>query len=372
MSTADQSTSREQADQRERAARLLKILDLEPIEHNLYRAGNEVRGQFRLFGGQVLAQALRAAYRTVEGVDAHSLHAYFIRAGDASRPVLYEVDRIRDGRSFVTRRVVAIQQGEAIFSMSVSFQVQEQGFEHAHSMPNVPPPEELEDDIEVVRRLGDRHPGLSPMAGRARPFEMRSVFPLGSEAWQRNRFWNPVWIRFCADLPQSDHGLARCLLAYASDMGLVSTGALPHNETVPRSDLQMASLDHALWIHREVPMGDWLLFHKRTSLAEGARALCARVLRAGRKAGCVGFAGGAAAAASGSGHRIGIDGQGRDCREATAGCVPVVSRESRGVRRRGVSEPAAATAIRWIPRSIPGGSRSTSSTWRDRSCSRPT
>jgi len=260
-------------EQRNRAAHLLGILELEPIELNLYRASNEARGNFRLFGGQVLAQALRAAYHTVEGRAAHSLRAYFIRPGDAARPVLYEVERIRDGSSFATRRVVAIQQGQAIFSMDVSFQVDEQGFDHAHRMPNVPLPEELEDDISVVQALPERPPGLSPMAGRARPFEMRSVFKLGTPAWLMNRFWNPVWIRFCADAPAADSPLARCLLAYASDMGLVSTSALPHGENVPRDRFQMASLDHALWIHRPVPVDDWLLFHKRTTTASGARGL---------------------------------------------------------------------------------------------------
>lgn len=259
-------------DQKERARQLLDILTLEPIEQNLYRGRNENRGPFRLFGGQVLAQALRAACHTVEERQPHSLRAYFMRAGDASRPVLYEVERIRDGSSFTTRRVVAIQQGQAIFSMDVSFQVNEPGFEHAHSMPNVPPPEELEDDIDVVARLPEPHPGLSPMAGRARPFEMRSVFPQGSPAFELDRFWNPVWIRFCAEAGR-DEALKRCLLAYASDMGLVSTAALPHSSEQPRNQLQMASLDHALWIHRPVPLDDWLLFHKRTSAAEGARGL---------------------------------------------------------------------------------------------------
>ena len=140
-------------DQSRRAARLLEVLDLECIEQNLFLGANEVRGEFRLFGGQVLSQSLRAACLTVEGRSAHSLHGYFMRAGNAGRPVLYEVDRIRDGRSFATRRVVAIQSGEAIFSLDVSFQVDEAGFEHAHPMPNVPPPEELEGDIAVVSRL---------------------------------------------------------------------------------------------------------------------------------------------------------------------------------------------------------------------------
>lgn len=261
---------------RARAARLLNILELEAIEQNLYRGQNESRQGMRLFGGQVLAQSLRAACHTVQGRVPHSLRAYFMRAGNSGRPVLYEVERIRDGRSFTTRRVVAIQQGQAIFSMDVSFQLPEPGFEHAHPMPNVPPPEELEDDMAVVARLTGRDPSLSPMAGRPRPFEMRSVFPLASEAWHLNRFWNPVWIRFAgdpADLASDDDALAHALLAYASDMGLVSTAVLPHMDSVRRDALQMASLDHALWFHRPVPMDDWLLFHKRTSAAQGARGL---------------------------------------------------------------------------------------------------
>lgn len=262
-----------EAERHRLALALLEILDLEPIEHNLYRGRNEARRNGRLFGGQVLAQALRAACATVEGRMPHSLRAYFMRAGDSARPVLYEVERIRDGRSFATRRVLAIQRGEAIFSLDVSFQVPETGFEHAHPMPNVPPPEELEDDLAAAARLRERPAGASPMTGRARPFEMRSVFPLGSEASELDRFWNPVWLRFAADVPADDAALRRCLLAYASDMGMVSTAVLPHISTQPRSALQMASLDHALWIHREPAADDWLLFHKRTSAAQGARGL---------------------------------------------------------------------------------------------------
>ena len=258
---------------RDRARRLLDVLQLERIEENLYRGRNEERGGMRLFGGQVLSQALRAASATVSGRFAHSVHGYFMRAGNASLPVLYEVDRIRDGRSFTTRRVVAIQEGHAIFSASVSFQVEERGYEHAASMPNVPPPDELEDDMTVAARLPADFPGLSPMARRARPFEMRSVFPLGSEGWKQNRFWNPMWIRFADALPDDDGVLSRCLLAYASDMGLVSTSVLPHAQSIARDRVQMASLDHALWIHRPVSLDGWVLFHKHTSTANGARAL---------------------------------------------------------------------------------------------------
>lgn len=258
------------ADRLRKADRLLEILDLESIEQDLFRGHNEIRGDVRLFGGQVLAQALRAAYHTVDGRHAHSVHAYFIRAGDGGRPVLYEVDRIRDGRSFTTRRVVAIQAGEAIFSAAISFQRAEDGFEHAHPMPNVPPPEELADDQDSAAQLAGQ-PNLSPLAKRVRPFAMRSIFPLGSPQWQKNRFRNPVWIRFGRSVADGDQVLARCLLAYASDMGLVSTAVLPHGSG--RSDIQMASLDHALWFHRSVSMNDWLLFYKRTSVADGARGL---------------------------------------------------------------------------------------------------
>lgn len=256
-----------------RAKRLLEILDLEKIEQNLYLGSNETSTPLRLFGGQVLSQAAMAAYRTVEGVHLHSLHGYFIRAGTTTRPVLYEVERIRDGRSFTTRRVVAIQNGEAIFNLDASFQVSEPGFDHAHPMPNVPLPEELEDDVEVAHALMDKSPHLSPMAKIERPFEMRSVFRLGSDAWLQDRFHSPSWIRFRESVDDADQALARCLLAYASDMSLVSTGALPHQSEVPREDLQMASLDHALWIHRDVPLDQWLLFHKRTSTAQGSRGM---------------------------------------------------------------------------------------------------
>ena len=259
----------------QRARRLLKILDLEQIEQNLYLGANEspltdgVEGPRRLFGGQVLAQATAAAYRTVEGPHLHSLHGYFLRAGSSVRPVLYEIERIRDGRSFTTRRVVGIQNGEAIFSMDVSFQIDEPGFEHAHPMPNVPLPGELPDDVSMAAD----DPRMSPMAKIERPFETRSVFQLGSEQWAQDRHWSPVWIRFREPVDANDRVLARCLLAYASDMSLVSTAALPHQSEIQRHRLQMASLDHALWVHREVPIDQWLLFHKRTSTSQGARGM---------------------------------------------------------------------------------------------------
>ena len=254
------------------AKKLLELLELEQIELNLYLGQNESRGGLRLFGGQVLAQASRAAYRTVDAVRLHSLHGYFLRAGNAERAVLYEVERIRDGKSFSTRRVVAIQSGEAIFNMDVSFQTEELGFEHADPVPNVPLPAELADDVEVALAAEDNE-RISPFARRARPFETRSVCRLGSEAALAPRLFNPVWLRFPLPIESTEVALRHCLLAYASDMGMVSTGNLPHQDEVSRDSVQMASLDHALWIHRPVPMGEWMLFHKRTSVAHGARAM---------------------------------------------------------------------------------------------------
>ncbi len=255
------------------ALRLLEILQLQQIEENLFLGQNELDRPMRLFGGQVLAQAVMAASRTVDDLRLHSLHGYFMRAGTSARPVLYEVERIRDGRSFTTRRVVAIQNGEAIFSMDASFQIDEPGFEHAHPMPNVPMPDELEDDVVVAATLGADDPRLSPLARIERPFETRSVFRLGSDEWARDRFFSPVWIRFREPVDAADSDLAHCLLAYASDMSLVSTASLPHASEIARERLQMASLDHALWIHRQVPIDQWLLFHKRTSTSQGSRGM---------------------------------------------------------------------------------------------------
>ena len=265
---------------RDRATRLLELLALEPVEQDLFLGSNESRGTMRLFGGQVLAQSLRAACLTIDGATGlkpHSLHGYFMREGLASKRVLYEVERIRDGRSFSTRRVVAIQNGEAIFNLDVSFHIDEGGMEHADPIPNVPRPDALLDDLEHVRQMvanGVKDPRLSPLAGHARPFAMRSVFAPGSPEWGQDRFWNPVWIRFLGTVDPADQALSRSLLAYASDMGFVGTAALPHQLASPRTGLQMASLDHAIWIHRDLDLADWLLYHRTTTWADAARGLC--------------------------------------------------------------------------------------------------
>lgn len=260
------------------ASHLLQILELETIELNMFRGANENR-EGRLFGGQVLAQALRAAANTVDARLPHSLHGYFMRAGEQARPVLYEVERIRDGTSFTTRRVVAVQNGDAIFSMDASFQIDEPGLCHEIAMPNVPRPESLEDDVTRARREAHTNSRIHPWAQRVRPFETRSVFPMDRPRAPGERFWNPIWIRFrgslagAAKAARGDAALRFCLLAYASDMGMVSTAVLPHADAVTRDEIQMASLDHALWFHRDFAIDDWLLVVKRTSSASGARAM---------------------------------------------------------------------------------------------------
>jgi acyl-CoA thioesterase II len=253
------------------AQNLLAVLDLEAIEMNLFRGRNERDRGGRLFGGQVLAQGLRAAAATVDARRPHSLHAYFLRPGDPALPVLYEVERIRDGGSFTTRRVVAIQRGHAIFNMDASFQIDEPGFSHEDPMPNVPYPEALEDDLVVAERMGGRRTG--GMMARERPFETRSVYPFGGERSASEQYWNPVWVRFRLELPNDDPALPYCLLAYASDMGLVGTATVPHAARRPRSGLQTASLDHALWFHRAFDVQDWILFVRRTTTACGSRGM---------------------------------------------------------------------------------------------------
>lgn len=250
------------------AAELLDILNLETIEENLFRGRNEQRGGGRLFGGQVLGQSLAAASLTVTpDRPCHSLHAYFLRPGNRTVPVVYQVERIRDGRSFTTRRIVAIQRGEAIFSMDASFQLPEDGLHHTQPMPDIPGPDELIDDVDYAAQ----HPGSTLFSGwmtRDRPFEMRS-------AWQdperrTDNVSNPIWLRFRAPVPEASR-VGQYLLAYASDMGLVSTSMIPHRDTVKRDRVQMASLDHALWFHRQFDPNDWILYIKQTTAAAGSR-----------------------------------------------------------------------------------------------------
>ena len=250
---------------------LLAILDLEPLEHNLFRGRSPQVGWQRVFGGQVIGQALVAACRTVDGRAPHSLHGYFMLGGDPKVPIIYEVDRIRDGRSFTTRRVVAIQHGRAIFSMSASFQTEEPGFDHAAPMPDVPPPEDLPNEQETRSGLMALMPDpVRAYYERERPIELR---PVEFERYTKAGPGEPrfhVWIRATSRLPD-DPAIHQCVLAYASDMTLLDSSLIPHGRTVFERSIQAASLDHAPWFHRPFRADDWLLYAHATPSPSGPR-----------------------------------------------------------------------------------------------------
>ena len=251
--------------------KLLELLDLEELELNLFRGSSPQEGWQRVFGGQVLGQALVAATRTVESRGVHSLHAYFLRPGDTSIPILYEVDRIRDGKSFTTRRVVAIQHGRAIFNMAVSFQKKEGGLEHQVEMPDVPPPDGLSSWLDRIERLADRAPQLvEDWLKRERPIEQRFVDPIDYLSPEKRPPFQRVWFRAKGALPDSTT-LHQCVLAYASDMTLLDTSVLPHGLSKLHESLQVASLDHAMWFHRPFRADEWLLYSQESPSASGAR-----------------------------------------------------------------------------------------------------
>jgi len=250
---------------------LIALLDLEPIEENIFR-GVSPKDRFqRVFGGQVLGQALVAASRTVEDRLAHSLHAYFLVAGDPKVPILYEVDRSRDGKSFSSRRVVAIQHGRQIFHMSVSFQVDEPGLEHQIDMPNVPGPEQLPTELEMRRKMADRVPEQYREHFLAdRPIEIRPVEPEEPLNPEKRAPYQHNWIRATGKLPD-DVALQQCVLAYASDMSLLDTALMPHGIGWFDNKIQMASIDHAMWFHRPFRADEWLLYSQDSPCAAGAR-----------------------------------------------------------------------------------------------------
>jgi acyl-CoA thioesterase-2 len=255
-------------------SRLLALLDLETIEENLFRGHSPPEPVQRVFGGQVLAQALTAAVRTVPAARlCHSLHAYFLRPGDPKVPILYQVDRSRDGASFTARRVVAIQHGAQIFTLAASFQKDEAGFEHQAQMPVVPEPESLEDDREVLLRRGGLSPAAQAWIARDRPFESRSVLSRGPSGPSGDRparvALDHIWLRTRGPLPD-DPMLQRVLLAYVSDMSLLDTALLPHGKSI-FSNVKVASLDHAMWFHRPFRADDWLLYAQDSPSASGAR-----------------------------------------------------------------------------------------------------
>jgi len=253
---------------------LLTILDLEPIEVNLFRGRSPQVGWQRVFGGQVIGQALVAACRTVDAIadrPPHSLHAYFLLAGDPKVPIIYEVDRIRDGRSFTTRRVVAIQHGQAIFSMSVSFHGTESGLSHQAEMPKVPGPELLPSEAEIRQRVLPMMPEpIRRYFERERPIELRPVeFEryLGKK-YPEGRF--NAWIRTTGALPDAA-AIHQCVLAYASDLMLLDTALIPHGRTVFEKTIMAASLDHALWFHRPFKADQSVPYAQDTPNAGGAR-----------------------------------------------------------------------------------------------------
>jgi len=253
---------------------LLKLLKLEVIEENIFRGQSQDLGFGNVFGGQVLGQALSAASQTVPVERrAHSLHAYFMRPGDALKPIVYTVDCIRDGRSFTTRRVLAVQKGRAIFSMSASFQVDESGFDHQDTAPPVPGPEGLERELDAARRLADKIPaGLREKLLCRKPIEIRHVNPVDPFAPEKKEPVKFVWFRAIDRMPD-DVAAHQYLLAYASDFNLVATSLYPHGFTFWQPEMQVASLDHAMWFHRDFRMDDWLLYAMESPNACKARGL---------------------------------------------------------------------------------------------------
>jgi acyl-CoA thioesterase II len=250
---------------------VLDLLTLEQIEENIFRGLSPKARTQRVFGGQVLGQALAAAIRTVEHTRlCHSFHAYFLRPGDPRVPILYEVDRARDGRSFTARRVVAIQHGVQIFNLAASFQSPESGFDHQFEMPAVPPPEALEDAATVLARRAHEFPEhLRDWILRPSPFDARPVILDGPGDRPPRPPFDHIWFR-AAGLVPDDVRCRQMLLAYVSDMTLLDTSLLPHGKSF-FSAVQMASIDHAMWFHRDADLTDWLLYAQDSPSASGAR-----------------------------------------------------------------------------------------------------
>ena len=251
---------------------IIKTLDLEEIELNHYLATSPNEGWQRVYGGQVIGQALVAASRTVSpNRSAHSLHGYFLRAGDTTIPILYKVDRIRDGKSFTTRRVVAVQRGQAIFTMSISFQVDEGGLSHQFDMPEVPGPDSLPTEDELRREQAKSWPKefqesfSGSSAIKVKPVDPVDLLnPEPAQATQR------CWMR-CGEALPNDPRIHQCVLAYLSDWSLLDTASRPHAVSFMQDNVQVASLDHAMWFHRPFRADEWLLYDQDSPSASGAR-----------------------------------------------------------------------------------------------------
>ena len=257
----------------EALATMLSVLDLEKIDDNVFRGVSPKDRWQRVFGGQVLGQALMAGSRTVEGRPCHSLHAYFLRPGDPKTPILYSVDRSRDGRSFTVRRVVASQNGEQIFVMAASFQAPEDGLEHQAAMPEVPDPDTLKSEEQWRSEIAFSLPEhVRAWFMRPRPIEFRAVEPANRFAEGPQPPRQIVWCRAVRRLTD-DSALHRCVLAYASHMTLLDTSLLPHGRTLFAPEMQLASLDHAIWFHRPFRADEWLLYAQDSPSGSGARGL---------------------------------------------------------------------------------------------------
>lgn len=252
---------------------LLRLLDLEPLEVNIYRGQNRDLGTGRVFGGQVFAQALVAARRTVDdNRECHSAHGYFILPGDLAAPIVYFVDRLRDGSSFTTRRVTAIQHGQAIFNLSASFHVTEAGVSHQSTMPDVPDPETLTPELTLIREMADQIPeSLRRVLTQDRPMDFRPVAPLDLVNPGKREPIRYAWFRADGTLPD-DPSIHQAVLAYASDYGLLITALQPHGLSQRTRGLQLASLDHSLWMHRPFRTDEWLLYSTDSPVTSGARA----------------------------------------------------------------------------------------------------
>ena len=259
-----------------RVQELVDLLDLEVIDDHLFRGLSRDLGGRSVYGGQVVSQALVAGQRTVKEGVVHSLHAYFLRPGDMSHPIIYEVDPVRDGRSFTTRRVQAVQHGQVILTMIASFQRSEDAWEHQRPMPEVPPPEALPNEHDVrlrwLNQLKDPDPRLRQFLTQDTLFDIRHVRP-------QTLFEHPpeppqaaFWFRTVDRLPD-DPTVHRCVLAYASDFGPLSTSLLPHGRGPMSSDVRMASIDHAIWFHRDARVDDWMLYSLDSPSSQNARGL---------------------------------------------------------------------------------------------------
>lgn len=267
MTTSSSTASTQLAD-------LIELLQLERIEAHLFRGQARDPGWGTLFGGHVLGQALSAASETVPTDRVvHSLHSYFLRPGRVDLPIIYEVDRIRDGRSFTTRRVVAIQGGKAIFNLSASFQVDEPGLEHQAPMPSLPGPDGLLSEQDIARKIADQIPAhFRERAVADRPIEIRPIQPYNPLKPRPQAAQRAFWYRANGRLPD-EPAVHRFLLAYASDFNFVGTALLPHGVSWLTPGMQVASVDHAMWFHRPFRADEWLLYTVDSPTASGARGL---------------------------------------------------------------------------------------------------